>query len=48
MPGGGGVGSRVGSQCRSGGGAPVALRLQRVSGYFAVPFGQGRQPAVWF
>jgi len=31
-----------------GGGAPVPLRLQRVCGFFVVPFGQGRQPSVWF
>jgi len=31
-----------------GGGAPLPLRLHRVSGFFAVPFGQGRQPSVWF
>jgi len=33
---------------RLGGGAPFALRLQRVSGFFAVPFWQGRQPSIWF
>jgi len=46
--GGGGVGSGVGSQRRAGGGAPIPLRLQRVCGFFAVPFSQGRQPDVWF
>ena len=29
------------------GGAPVPLRLQRVCGFFAVPFWQGRQPSIW-
>ena len=47
MPGGGGVGSGVSSLRHSGGGAPVPLRLQRVCGFFAVPFWQGRQPGVW-
>ena len=28
-----------------GGGAPMPLGLQRVCGFFAVPFGQGRQPS---
>jgi len=37
--------SRRGS-ARLGGGAPLPLRLQRVSGFFAVPFWQGRQPSV--
>jgi len=31
-----------------GGDAPLPLRLQRVSGFFAVPFWQGRQPSIWF
>jgi hypothetical protein len=31
---------------RLGGGAPLPLRLQRVSGFFAVPFWKGRQPYV--
>jgi len=48
MPGGGGVGSRIGSLRWAGGGAPVPLRIQRVYGIFAVPFWQGRQPDVWF
>jgi len=29
-----------------GGGAPLPLRLQLVCGFFAVPFGQGRQPSI--
>jgi len=48
VPGSGGVGSGVCSLRRSGGGAPVPLRLQRVWGFIAVPFWQGRQPAIWF
>ena len=36
-----------GGACR-GGGAPVPLHLQRVCGFFAVPFWQGRQPSIWF
>jgi len=31
---------------RLGEGAPLPLRMKRVSGFFAVPFGQGRQPSV--
>jgi len=31
-----------------GGGAPGPLCLQRVCGFFAMPFWQGRQPSVWF
>jgi len=31
-----------------GGGASVPLRLQRVCGFCAVTFWQGRQPSVWF
>ena len=31
---------------RLGGGAPLPLRLQRVSGFFAVPVGHGREPSV--
>jgi len=48
MPGGGGFGSGVRSLRRAGGGAPVSLHLQRVCRFFAVPFGQGRQPDIWF
>jgi len=48
MPGGGGVGSGVGSPCWAGRGAPVALHLQCDCGFFVVPFWQGRQPDVWF
>ena len=48
VPGSGGVGSGVGSLRQSGGGVPVPLRLQRVGGFFAVPFWHGRQPDVWF
>jgi len=44
----GGVRSGVGSLRRSGGGAPVPLRLQRVCGFFAVPFWQERQLDIWF
>jgi len=42
------VGSRVGCLSLLGGGMPVPLCLQRVCRFFAVPFGQGRQPGVWF
>jgi len=45
--GGGGVGSGIHSLRRAGRGAPVPLRVQRVCGFFAVPFWQGRQPDVW-
>ena len=31
-----------------GGGAPFPLCLQRVCGFFAVPFWYRRQPSVWF
>jgi hypothetical protein len=31
---------------RLGGGAPLSLRLQCVSGFFAVQFGQGRKPSI--
>ena len=31
-----------------GGVATFPLRLQRVSGFFAMPFWQGRQPSFWF
>jgi len=48
IPGRHGVRSGVGCLCQSGGGAPVPLRLQRVCRFFAVPFGQGRHPFVWF
>ena len=47
MPGGGGVGSGVRTLRRAGGGAPGPLSLQRVCGFFAVPFWQGRQPDFW-
>jgi len=47
VPGGGGVDSGVRTLRQAGGGAPVHLRLQRVCGFFAVPFWQGRQPGVW-
>jgi len=40
----GGDSSRGG--VRLGGGAPLPLCLQHVSGFFAVPFWQGRQPSV--
>jgi len=33
--------------CRAGGGSAVPLRLQRVCGFFTVPFWQGRQPEIW-
>ena len=42
VPGGGGVGSGIRSLRWAGGGAPVPLRVQRVCGFFAVPFWQGR------
>jgi len=48
VPGRGGVGSGVGCLHRSGGGAPVPLGLQRVWGFFAVPFWQEWHPAMWF
>jgi len=48
VSGGCGIGSGVGCLSRSGGCAPVPLRLQRVWGICAVPFWQGRQPSVWF
>jgi len=47
-PGGCGVGSVVGCLVRRGGGAPVPLQLQRVWGFCAVLFCQGRQPAIGF
>jgi len=47
MPGGGGVGSGVRDLHQAGGGGPVLLRLQRVRGFFAVPFWQCRHPDVW-
>ena len=28
--------------------APVPLRIQRLCGFFAVPYEKGRQPSVWF
>jgi len=31
-----------------GGDAPLPFRLQRVSGFIAVPLWEGRQPSVWF
>jgi len=40
------VGSGVCSLPRSGDGAAVPMRLLRVSGYFALTFGQGRQQAI--
>jgi len=48
VPGGGGVRSGVGCLCRTGGGAPIHLHLQRIWGFLAVLFWQGRQPSVWF
>jgi hypothetical protein len=48
VPGSGGVGSGVSSLCRMGGGAPVPLCLQRVCGFFALPFWQEDQPDVSF
>ena len=48
VPGGGGVSSGIRSLRRVGGGAPVPLRVQRVCGFFVVPFWQGRQPDFWF
>ena len=48
----GGIGSGVGSGvcCLHllAGGAPVPLRPQRISGFFAVPFWQGRHWGMWF
>jgi len=32
---------------RVGGGSPVSLRLQRVCGFFAVPFWQEKKPDIW-
>jgi len=43
-----GIRSGVRCLCRSGGGAPVCFRLQRVWWFFARPFWQGRQLDVWF
>jgi len=48
VPGRDGVGSGVGYLCQSGGGAPIPLHLQRVYGFFEVPFWQGRHPFMWF
>jgi len=48
VPGSGGVGSRVRSLRRLGGGVPVPLRLQHVCGFNAVPFCHEGQPDVWF
>jgi len=48
VPGRDGVGSGVRCLRRTGGWAPVPLRLQHVWGFLAVPFWQGRQPSVWF
>jgi len=48
VPGRSGVGSGVRTLRRAGGGAHVPSRLQRVCGFFAVPFWHGRQPDVWF
>jgi len=48
VSGGCGVGSGVGCLSSSGGGAPVALRLQLVWGFCAMSSGQGRQPSIWF
>ena len=36
-----------GGACR-GGGAPVPLYLQRLCGFFVVPFWKERQPSIWF
>ena len=47
VPGIGGVGCGVRTLRRVGGGVPIALGLQRVCGFFPVPFWQGRQPDVW-
>jgi len=47
-PGGGGVGTGVCTLRWARGGAPDPLHLQRVCGFFAVPFWQGRQTDVWF
>ena len=44
VPGGDGLPGR--GAAGSGGGASVPLRLERVCGFFAVPFWHGRQPAV--
>jgi hypothetical protein len=44
----GGIGSGVGCMRQFGGGAPVALSLQPVCGFFAVPFWEGTHPAMWF
>ena len=48
VPGRGGVSAGVGCLRWSGGGAPVPLCLQHVSGFFVVPFWQWRQPDMWF
>jgi len=45
---GSGVGSGVCCLCRLDEGTPVPLRLERVYGLFAVPFGYGRHPGMWF
>ena len=46
IPGGGGISSIVSCLRQTRGGAPVPLRLQRVCGFFVVPFWQERQPSV--
>jgi hypothetical protein len=48
VPGGGAVGSGVGSLRQSCGGVSGPLCLQSVCGFFAVPFWLGRQPDVSF
>jgi len=48
VPGGCGVGSAGRTLGWAGGGAPVSLCLQRVWGFFAVPFWHAGQPEVWF
>ena len=46
--GGDGIRSGVGCLRRTGGGAPIPLRIHRVWVFLAVLFSQGRQPSVWF
>jgi len=48
IPGGGVVSYAVRCMRRSGGGAPVPLRLNHIWECFEVPFWQETHPAVWF
>ena len=48
IPGSGSAGTGVRCLRRSGGAAPVPLRLQRVCGFFTVPFGQGKHLSRWY